>query len=485
MCKKLDNPRVLHYNDLAGQKCPGILLNSFGKRTAKESKVEDYSDLKFDKEFVFGAATASYQIEGAVWANGRGASIWDTYCRTPGKVWNGETGDVACDHYHRYEEDFDLMRKLGITGYRFSIAWPRIYPNGYGKVETRGLDFYDRLVDAMLAKGLSPNATLYHWDLPQKLEDEGGWFSRKTAEHYATYVETVLKRLGDRLDMIATLNEPWCTAFLGYLYGEQAPGKRNRTLFAHTAHHLNLAHGMALPIIRSLAPKAKAGTVLIFRHGYPASDSQEDYEACQRDHNFNNGIFLGPLFEDGYPDDLISALGDHFPKDFQNDYATIKQSLDFLGVNYYFSLWLKNTAGNYPNAQCVAKGLPVTGMGWEIYPEGIRDLLLRLASAEYVPELYITENGSAWPDTVVNGRVNDDERSDYLVRHLKAIREAIDQGVPVKGYYAWSLMDNFEWSFGTDKRFGLYYVDYATQQRIPKKSAEVYGQIIESSSGNS
>ncbi|MFD9737366.1 GH1 family beta-glucosidase [Umezawaea sp. NPDC059074] len=426
--------------------------------------------------FVWGAATSSYQIEGAVAEDGRGPSIWDTFAATPGKVDNGDTGEVAADHYHRYREDVALMADLGLGAYRFSVAWPRVQPLGSGAVDQRGLDFYRRLVDALLDKGIEPWPTLYHWDLPQPLEDAGGWPERDTALRFADYAAVVHEALADRVTHWTTLNEPWCSAFLGYATGRHAPGRREPAAAVRAAHHLLLGHGLA---VRAMAG-ARVGVTLNLTTVSPRGPA--DADAARRIDGMQNRIFLDPLLRGSYPADVVDDLRgttsfDHVRPD---DLATISAPLDFLGVNYYSPMLVARSAVPTPSAyvgsphvEMVDGGRARTSIGWEIDAGGLRDLLLRLRDEYPAVPLHITENGAAFDDSP-----HDTARIAYLADHLRACAEAIDLGVPLRGYFAWSLLDNFEWSYGYAQRFGLVHVDYATQRRTLKDSARWYADVI-------
>jgi beta-glucosidase len=422
------------------------------------------TDSKFPPGFSWGVATSAYQIEGAAADDGRGPSIWDTFSHQPGKTRNGDTGDVACDHYHRWAEDVDLVASLGVDAYRFSIAWPRVQPLGHGAWNEQGLAFYDRLVDRLLERGVKPNATLYHWDLPQGLQDQGGWLNRDTAQRFADYAEFVGRRLGDRVAAIATHNEPWCTAHLGHRTGQFAPGMKDEAAAIQVAHHLLLSHGMALQAMRGAGVKAPLGIVLNQSPATPATDSAADRAMAEREYALFVRWFMDPIFLKRYP----TAAGVHlYPAMRDNDFTTIAQPLDFLGVNYYTRIWA--SADQPPRAAPQAKG--ATDMGWEVYPEGLTELLCQIDRDYDLPPLYITENGAACADQVVDGRVADFERIEYLRSHLDAIAKAVAAGVDVRGFYYWSLLDNFEWDSGYDKRFGIVHVDYATQRRTLKDSA--------------
>jgi beta-glucosidase len=425
------------------------------------------TELSFPPGFLWGVATSAYQIEGATREDGRGASIWDTFSATPGKIEDGSSGDIACDHYHRWEEDLELIKSLGVDSYRFSISWPRVLPEGTGKVNEKGLDFYERLVDGMLGRGLEPNATLYHWDLPQALQDRGGWGSRDTAHAFVDYADAVTKRLGDRVKLYATFNEPWCISILSHQIGEHAPGLQDLKLALQVAHHVLLAHGLALPVMRENAPEAEHGIVLNFTPGYAASDKEEDQRAAWLLDGSFNRWFADPVFKGTYPEDIWEAYGANVPEINEGDMETIRAPIDFLGVNYY----TRAVFGQAPSNER-------TEMGWEVYPQGLKDLLLRLPRDYGSPVMYVTENGAAYPDRLEDSKVHDPKRISYYERHLEAVSEAIKEGADVRGYYAWSLMDNFEWAKGYTKRFGLVYVDYETQRRILKDSARWYRDFV-------
>ena len=463
----------------------------------------DYRDsgLEFGPDFLLGSATASYQIEGAAHEDGRGPSIWDTFSHTPGKTSNGDTGDVADDHYHRLEEDLDLMKRLGLEAYRFSIAWPRIQPTGSGPVNKAGIDFYSRLVDGLLARGIRPIATLYHWDLPQALEDQGGWTNRDTAYRFAEYAAIVGEALGDRVATWTTLNEPWCSAYLGYGSGAHAPGRTEALASLQAVHHLNLAHGLALQELRRVVTKADVTYSVtlnfhVLRDGGHGSD-----EAIRRIDALANRAFTWPILKGEYPADLLedtAAITNwEFVRD--GDLDTIKQPIDFLGVNYYSTatvrMWdgksdRQNNDGHKPsagtawpgseNVEFVKQEGPYTAMGWNIAPEGLEELLVGLHEEFTGTPLVITENGAAFDDEVRDGAVHDPERTDYLRRHFTAAHRAIERGVDLRGYMVWSLLDNFEWGYGFTKRFGIVHVNYETQERIVKDSGHWYSRLIES-----
>jgi beta-glucosidase len=435
--------------------------------------------LTFPDGFVWGAATASYQIEGATSADGRGESVWDRFCATPDKVRAGDTGEIACDFYHRFREDVGLMSELGLDAFRFSIAWPRIIPQGRGAVNQAGLDFYDRLVDALLEKDIEPFVTLFHWDTPQALEDEGGWPARSTAEAFVDYVDAVAGRLGDRVHRWITHNEPWVVAWIGHARGEHAPGRRSEQDAVATAHHLLLSHGWAVEAIRSAVADADVGITLNLAHAYPASRSPEDEAAAWQLDGEGNRWFLDPLFRGSYPADLLERNEIVTPLVRDGDLETIAAPLDFLGVNNYFSFVVRDTGDGPlvvrdPEAQR-------TDMGWEVYPDGLYRVLARVA-ADYEPAaMYVTENGAAFGDVRGHdGRVRDPERQDYLESHIGSVAQAVAEDVPVKGYFVWSLLDNFEWAHGYSKRFGLVYVDYPTLERVPKDSFYWYRDFVAS-----
>jgi beta-glucosidase len=462
--------------------------------------------MSFPEGFRWGTATASYQIEGAVSEDGRGPSIWDTFSHEPGRIVDGSTGDVACDHYHRVAEDVALMTELGLQSYRFSIAWPRVVPAGSGAVNRAGLDFYSRLVDALLAAGIEPLATLYHWDLPQPLQDAGGWTNRDTALRFAEYAQVVGAALGDRVPTITTLNEPWCSAFLGYSSGVHAPGIADNAASLAAAHHLNLAHGLGATALRSvLPPGGRVSLTLNLAMVRAASDSAADADAARHVDAVSNRIFLDPVLRGTYPEDLLADLRHltdwAFIRD--GDATAIGAGVDVLGVNYYSPTlvaaatpelvqqmsgrWVNDPMSTdgpspYPGtdlAFSVPQEGPYTAMNWRIEPGALTELLLRVHRDQPAVPLMITENGAAFADEPgPDGVVHDDDRIAYVRAHLTAIHEAITQGVDVRGYYLWSLMDNFEWAWGYTKRFGIVHVDYPTGRRTPKDSAAWYRSVI-------
>jgi beta-glucosidase len=432
--------------------------------------------LQFPAGFAWGAATAAYQIEGAVNEDGRGPSIWDTFSHTPGRTLNGETGDVACDHYHRYPQDIGLMKELGLNAYRFSIAWPRILPAGRGKVNQAGLDFYDRLVDGLLAAGIDPYVTLYHWDLPQALQDQGGWLNRDTCKIFADYAHIVASRLGDRVHHWMTHNEPLVVAYFGHWMGFHPPAMHDPTAAAQVAHHLMLSHGLALSALRDTAgSQTQVGIALALQPVYPASDSELDLAAARREELIWLKWFLDPLFLGTYPVDDMEVAGLTPPTIEAGDLELISQPMDFLGVNYY----TRNIARGSAASGGIEEGPEHSTMGWEVFPDGLRVLLERL-HRDYKPKtIYITENGAAFEDTLRDdGTVEDEQRRRYLQRHFTAAHQAIQAGVPLRGYLVWSLLDNYEWTFGYSQRFGIIYTDYATQERHIKKSGYFYREVI-------
>ncbi|MFD3324895.1 GH1 family beta-glucosidase [Streptomyces sp. NPDC058701] len=436
----------------------------------------------FPQDFAWGTATSAYQIEGAVKEDGRGPSIWDTFSHTPGKVDNGDTGDEACDHYHRWPQDISLMKQLGTNAYRMSIAWPRVVPDGSGPVNARGLDFYDQVIDGLLEAGITPSVTLYHWDLPQALQDRGGWTVRETAEHLATYTTAVAERLGDRVTQWATLNEPLCSGWIGHLEGRMAPGLTDLTAAVRASYHLLLGHGLATQALRAAAPGARIGLVTNHSTVVPATDHPEDVAAAVRMDGHTNRWWLDPVYGRGFPTDMQALYGVELPER-PGDLDTIAAPLDWHGLNYYFPATVANDAtGPVPFAREVRlPDVPRTGLDWQIDANGIESLLLRLTHDYGVQKLYVTENGSAFPDTVgPDGSVDDPGRTAYLEQHLAACARAVRRGAPLAGYYAWSLLDNFEWAYGYDKRFGLVHVDYATQKRIVKTSGRRYADILRS-----
>ena len=436
--------------------------------------------LMFPEDFVWGAATATYQIEGAWDEDGKGESIWDRFSHTPGMIDNADTGDTACDHYHRWKEDLTLIKDLGLKAYRFSISWPRIIPLGQGKINQAGLDYYNHLVDALLDLGVEPYITLYHWDLPQILQEKGGWPARFISEAFAEYTEVVSRSLGDRVKNWITLNEPFVSAFIGYLEGHHAPGIKNTDQAIRASHHLLLSHGLAVPIIRQNSPNAKVGITLNLTHTEPASPSIADKKAAVWRDGYINRWFLDPLAGRGYPQDMVDGFKQELDFVEPGDLDCIMVPTDFLGVNYYTREICRSTAvsekGNHP--QTLFRGEEITEMDWEVYPEGLYKVLGRVYFDYKFQAILITENGAAFPDQIADGQVDDPARLSYIKGHLKMVNKAIQAEVPVKGYFAWSLLDNFEWGYGYSKRFGLIHVNYQTLERIPKSSANWYRQVI-------
>ncbi len=424
--------------------------------------------------FLYGVATASFQIEGGV--EHRLPCIWDTFCATEGKIADGSNGDIACDHVNRWQDDVELIASFGVDAYRLSISWPRVI-NKDGSVNHEGMDFYIKLLDALNAKGIKPFVTLYHWDLPQHLEDEGGWLNRETAYKFKQYTEHVVAALGDRVYAYATLNEPFCSAVLGYEEGIHAPGKVGKEFGRKAAHHLLLAHGLAMQVLREKSPKTKNGIVLNFTPGYSLTDTQADIDATARANDYHNYWYSSPIFDGKYPSLLDQLPEAHRPDIHQDDMALISQPIDFLGINFYTRV--RYQASEHQLFEEVrVDGVARTDIGWEIYPQAFTDLLVDLNTRYQLPPVYITENGASIDDEIIDGQVNDVRRIDYYNQHLNALHNAIVQGVNVCGYFAWSLMDNFEWAEGYLKRFGIVYVDYPTQTRTVKASGLAFKKLI-------
>jgi beta-glucosidase len=422
-------------------------------------------------DFVLGAATSAYQIEGAHNVDGRGPSIWDTFSHTPGRTINGETGDVACDHYRRWESDVDLMASLSLDAYRFSISWSRVQPDGSGAWNDRGISFYDRLVDRLLEKGIAPHATLYHWDLPQALQDLGGWTSRTTTEHFASYAQKMARVLGDRLASMSTHNEPFCTAILGHETGKFAPGVRDPKVATQVIHHLLLSHGRALAAMRAINTKCPLGIVLNQSPTTPATGSDADAKLARTIYESDTSWYMDPLFRGEYPSDPGI---DRNPVVHDGDMKIISAPLDFLGINYYTRVWA--TTSSPPVA--APNVLGVNDMGWEIYPQGLEQLLVAHHARYRLPPIFIHENGMAVADQLVDGGVDDGQRLEFVRSHLASVARAKKAGVDIRGYFYWSLMDNYEWDSGYSKRFGMIYVDYPTQRRIVKRSGHWYRELI-------
>ncbi|MGD9833724.1 MAG: GH1 family beta-glucosidase [Piscinibacter sp.] len=428
----------------------------------------------FPEHFVWGVATSAFQIEGAARADGKGPSIWDRFCEQPGAIADGSSGDVACDHYHRLDEDLDLIAALGVDAYRFSVSWPRVQPEGHGAWNERGLEFYERLVDGLLARGVKPYLTLNHWDLPQALQERGGWASRDTVQRFVDYALGMNARLGDRLAAITTHNEPWVIATLGHEAGNFAPGLKSRATAAQVSHHLLLSHGLAVQALRAEGSRARLGIVLNLAPVHTATDRDADRAHARLEDGRLVRWYMDPLFRGAYPDEVLEFLGADAPRVEPGDLAAIAAPMDFLGINYYS----RNVASADGSWRAGRSGLALTDMGWEVYPAGLTELLLRLNRDWRLPPLYVMENGAAFRDELTGGRVHDHQRVAYLAAHIAAVGDAMAQGVPMAGYMVWSLLDNFEWASGYAKRFGLVHVDYATQRRTLKDSALWYRDFL-------
>jgi beta-glucosidase len=433
----------------------------------------------FPADFLWGTAASAYQTEGATTEGGRGEGIWDRFCTVPGAVRNGESGAVACDFFHRYPEDVRLMRELGIDAFRFSVSWPRILPEGRGRIEPRGLDFYDRLVDELLAVGIRPFLNLFHWDLPQLLEDEGGWPVRSTAEAFVELAEAVAGRLGDRVHDWSTHNEPWCAAWLGYGNGIHAPGRRSKADAVAAAHHLLLAHGWAVDAVRREAREPSVGIILDSVPMHAAGEDPADVAAARAADALRNRFFFDGALQGSYPEDVLELLAPIEPPVHDGDMAALAPPLDWVGVNNYTRMLVRaDPSGGEPLEVRPPEGR-MTEMGWEVYPEGLYEVLTGVHRKYAPPAIYVSENGAAFGDVRGHdGHVHDPERVEYLGDYLDAVGRAITEGVPVKGYFVWSLLDNFEWNFGYGRRFGLVYVDYPTLERVPKDSFYWYRDVI-------
>jgi beta-glucosidase len=445
------------------------------------------TDFRFPSSFLWGAATSAYQIEGFPQADGAGPSIWQRFSHTPGRMTNGDTGDVACDHYHRYAEDVALMRDLRLGAYRFSISWSRILPEGTGRINQAGLDFYRRLVDALHAAGIRPMATLYHWDLPAALDDRGGWLNRDAADWFADYATAAYRALDDGVDLWATLNEPWVVADGGYLHGALAPGHRNLYEAPIVSHNLLRAHGRAVEAYRAIGKHA-VGLVVNLEPKYPASESAEDLAAVRRADAYMNRQYLDPVYRRSYPEEMREMFGEAWPDFPAADFDGIAAPIDFVGINYY-TRGVTRADPSVPVERAIRVRQPqstYTETGWEVYPQALTDLLLWFRDRYGKTPIYITENGAAFydpPSAVGNdrgGEIDDPLRVDYLREHIRAVGRAVAQGVDVRGYFAWSLLDNLEWSHGFTKRFGIIHVDFATLVRTPKRSAHFYREVVES-----
>jgi beta-glucosidase len=433
------------------------------------------SIVRFPSNFIWGAATASYQIEGAWNEDGKGESIWDRFSHTPGKIEDHSTGDVACDHYHRWPEDIALMRQLGLKAYRFSVSWPRILPTGFGRVNLPGLDFYDRLTDALLAANIEPFITLHHWDYPQALYEKGGWTNRDNLPYFADYAAIVAKRLGDRIRRWTTFNEPGVIAWAGYGDGEHAPGEKDMKKVGQVTHGLLVAHGQAVQALRAVNPALEVGIVLSQWGVDPASDDPADLAAAEHTWNAGETAFLHPIFTGHYHPELVDAAGENMPDIRPGDMALIAQKLDFLGINSYSRSVISATEGRLHQIP----GSEYTDMGWEVCAPAFRRVLNRMNQNYHLPPIYITENGAAFPDVVTpDGKIHDERRLDYLRQYFLQVRLAMQDGVDIRGYFVWSLTDNFEWGHGFTKRFGLIRVDYDTLKRTVKDSGEWYSRVI-------
>lgn len=431
--------------------------------------------LEFPQDFSWGVATSSFQIEGAGQTDGKGESIWDRFCKVPGAIADASNGDVACDHYNRLDADLDMIASLGVDTYRFSISWPRVQPSGFGDWNDKGLAFYERIVDGLIQRNIRPHITLNHWDLPQALQDLGGWENRETVHHFVQYALGMFKHLGNRMGSITTHNEPWVMAILGHEQGIFAPGIKCLKVAAQVSHHLLLSHGLAVKALRKAGCQLPLGIVLNLGSTEAGSSAPEDIHKAYMDDARGRRWYTDPLFKARYPQEIWDELGTDAPHVLEGDLEHIATPIDFLGVNYY----TRQVA--FANRQFDVKtsGLALTEMDWEIYPKGLTDLLLLLHKEYKLPKVYITENGGAFKDPVTHGQIHDADRTDYLQTHIAAVGKAIAAGVPVHGYMVWSLMDNFEWASGYAKRFGIVHVDYNTQKRTLKDSALWYRDFIQ------
>lgn len=439
----------------------------------------------FPKDFCWGSATASYQIEGAVREDGRGESIWDRYCAIPGNVANGDTGEIACDHYHRFREDVQLMKKMGLKAYRFSVAWPRVLPQGTGEVNEKGLDFYEALVDELLAAGIEPYITLYHWDLPQALQDMGGWTNPMMPQYFLAFSKAVFGRLGSKVKKWITLNEPYCAAFLGYSEGRHAPGLHDFSAAVAASYYLYVGHGLAVEHFRKSGMEGEIGITLNLMGRLPYSQKPEDIAAAKRADGYLNRWFAQPIMQGSYPEDMLKCYkekGVVLPLMKEEELALIGQKLDFVGLNYYNDFYVVEDKTKWPLNFAIQNppNIPVTDRDWPITEDGMADMLLRMKNEFGMDRILVTENGASYHDVLtLEGRVEDGNRKDYLKRHLLAMHKAMEAGVKVEGYFLWSLYDNFEWSFGYGSRFGIVFVDFATQQRVVKESGHWYSRVIQ------
>jgi len=437
----------------------------------------EFTRADFPENFVFGAATAAYQIEGHSFG-GAGSTHWDTFAKGPGNVFEAQDGAIACDHYHRYEEDLDLLKNAGMDAYRFSTSWARVMPDGKGAVNEEGLDFYDRLVDAMLARGLKPFQTLYHWEMPSALADLGGWTNRDVAKWFGDFTDVIMDRIGDRIESVATLNEPWCVSYLSHFLGHHAPGKKDIRATARAMHHVNLAHGEAMERLRARGQK-NCGIVLNFDYAVPADDTPASHAAADRQDAIFNRWFIEAISKGTYPQVVLDGLGAHMPKGWEDDMAKISKPIDWLGVNYYTrNLIAEDTGAVWPATTSIADTLPKTDMGWSIFPEGLQAFLERL-SKDYVGDLpiFVTENGMAGDDHLADDAIADPIREKFVNDHIIATKDAIANGANVQGFFYWSLLDNYEWAFGYDKCFGIVHVDYETQVRTPNQYDQTLRQL--------
>lgn len=432
----------------------------------------------FPADFVFGTATSAYQIEGSSFGK-CGSCHWDDFARTPGNVVGGTDGKLACNHYNLWEQDLDYVKNCNLDAYRFSTSWARILPNGVGQVNQEGLDFYDRLVDGLLTRNLKPFLSLYHWELPSPLNDLGGWRNADISDWFAEYTAVVVSRLGDRLESVATFNEPWCVSWLSHFLGHHAPGLRDIRAAARAMHHILVAHGKSITVMRE-HKLDKLGIVLNFEYSQPVNETAQSVAAAQRYDGIYNRWFLGGLFKKQYPEDIVSELGPYLPLGWEKDFDLIAEPMDWLGINYYTRKLIDNDPStSFPSLTEVPGPLPKTAMDWEIYPQGLYSLIDRIHK-EYTGDLplYITENGLALDDVLLDGEVNDNNRIQFVDDHLISVRKAIAEGAPVKGYFLWSLLDNYEWAFGYEKRFGMVHVDFETFERTPKQSYKQFAQVL-------
>lgn len=440
----------------------------------------------FPKDFIWGVATAAYQIEGAHNVDGKGENIWDRFTSIPGNIYKNHNGNVACNHYNLYEKDIEIMEELGIKNYRLSISWARIFPKGYGEINQKGLDYYKRLINTLISKGIKPAVTLYHWDLPQHLQDMGGWANRKVIDYFVEYAELMFKEFGDVVPIWITHNEPWVVSILGHAWGVHAPGIKDYKTALQVAHNILLSHGKVVKLYRSMNLKGKIGITLNLSSTHPLTDDEKDVRAAEVYDGFLNRWFLDAVLKGTYPEDMVKLYREQniLPEYTDEDMRIISEKIDFLGINYYTRSVLKYDENAYPlKASLVDLENPKTDMGWEIYPQGLYELLTNIHHNYGGVDILITENGAAFNDIVnYKGKVVDDYRIDYLYRHLREAHRAISEGVNLRGYYLWSFLDNFEWAEGYAKRFGIVFVDYKTQQRIVKESAYWYSNVIKNNS---